>query len=210
LSKEPIIICSDELTSPACAIFHSFLKNTAGKSIRIKDQHHIEKAQAIIIYSTQPISNLLHYLTKHKLTNILKQKAREAVPILGIGRGMEILFTATENSRCYQGLNLVHGYLSYPTKKSTPKKHRVLFCTPHSVIKQASDNYAYTSNLFSIKAYNPEDLAGLYDQHSPAVIAKQKLLGIQFQPELNSTLGRQLIRDFLNLIPVRSHAKAFL
>lgn len=183
--------------------FATFLADLAKDYFITLDHDNIEKADTVIIYSSQTHEDLSLYLTQHNLFNRLKQHANAGKSILGISSGMDMLLSGVFDRNYYQGLNLIYGYARYDhTKQDYPTKNWVMFQKPHPLLKNIENGYAYITNKVEITQNNPEDILAVYQEDEEsipeiAMIAHENIIGMRWRPDLSSELGISSIKQFL-------------
>jgi len=130
-------------------------------------------------------------------------------PLLGICLGMQMLATASEENGVNEGLNLIPGRvrrldtlgcsLRIPHVGWNEVRHRD--GTPlFTQIPQAMDFYFVHSYAFDVD--DAGDIAATTEYGVPmtAAVSRGHVFGTQFHPEKSSKAGRQVLRNFLDVV----------
>ena len=130
-------------------------------------------------------------------------------PLLGICLGMQMLANASEENGVNEGLNLIPGRvrrldalgcsLRIPHVGWNEVRHRD--GTPlFAQIPQGMDFYFVHSYAFDVD--DPDDIAATTEYGVPmtAAVRRGHVFGTQFHPEKSSKAGRQVLRNFLDVV----------
>lgn len=139
---------------------------------------------------------------------IRENRARRAMPILGICLGMQLLADSSEEGGHNQGLGLIPGRV-LRLKRQTPGER-----VPHvgwNEVEGTSDHpilagIAPRTNFYFVHSYHfaceqPAHAIGRtqYCGHFSSVVADNDVVGVQFHPEKSQKAGFALLRNFLSL-----------
>lgn len=161
----------------------------------------IEQASHIIlpgVGSAQTVMNRLHTLGLVEVLKIMTQ------PLLGICVGMQILFEFSEEGAT-PCLDILKG-----TVKKLPITANL--CLPHmgwntikicasSKLMQGIPQHAYVYYVHNFAALNSSNLIAETDYGAAfsAVVQSRNYMGVQFHPERSASIGRQILKNFLEL-----------
>lgn len=141
---------------------------------------------------------------------IRRRIADDAIPLLGICLGMQMLGSSSDENGEHEGLGLIPGRVSrleelgcslrVPHVGWNDVTHRdaaVLF----DGIPSGTDFYFVHS--YALKTDEAADTVATtaYGIHITAAVRRGNCFGTQFHPEKSSKAGRRLIRNFLDYVP---------
>ncbi|MGL5615155.1 MAG: imidazole glycerol phosphate synthase subunit HisH [Sarcina sp.] len=171
------------------------------------NKEKILKAEKIILPGVGAFRDSINLLEKKGFADILKRKADEGTPILGICLGMQLLFEKSYEGGEYNGLGLIKGEVM---KLSSKENNRVKI--PHmgwndliiekenSIIREKNNgDYVYFVHSYYGKVKEQEDLVAysVYgDNKISAIVGRKNVLGTQFHPEKSGTIGLEILKRF--------------
>ena len=138
----------------------------------------------------------------------LKEAAARGVPLIGICLGMQFLFEQSDEMGLHAGLGLLPGRVTrFPA--TGPKVPHIGWNQLHRrrddpLLAGVSDGaYAYFVHSYYVDAADPADVLATTDYgiEYAAVVRRGNICGIQPHPEKSQAVGRQILRNFLELIP---------
>ena len=183
---------------------------------RIKVQHQLasapkslENASHIIIPGVGHFGSAISQLRKQELDKAIIDAARRGVPILGICLGMQILYEYSEEGMS-EGLGLMKGRIvkKIPLNVDQFKVPNVGWLNVE--LKKTSslfqninheDAIFYFANSYAVKSEDQSCITSTYNFESDYVASSEKdnIYCTQFHPEKSGSVGRMLMKNFLNL-----------
>lgn len=145
-----------------------------------KDAYEIRKAERIILHSELPFDETMYALHLFELHLLIKQEAR-VKPFLGIGSGMKVLFTSSDERGYYQGLNVLNGHITASADQGPDQKRKgwnwVSFRHPYPLLEEVEEGLAYYHDFAPISDSNPEDVLAYssFQQDIPAMVEASHL-----------------------------------
>ena len=186
-------------------------KNQNYKLSRNSDE--IMNADGIILPGVGAFSHAMNNLKKFGLIKIIKNYVSTGKPLLGICLGMQILLEQSEEFGINKGLGLVEG-----TVIKLPVKNDMSIKLPHiswnkilkdkiSWNKTILDGIKENSEVYFVHTYVavPKhknqilSITNYFDVDFCSSIKKNNVYGCQFHPEKSSTVGLQIINNFLKI-----------
>jgi glutamine amidotransferase len=176
-------------------------KNFLIKSSSKKDE--ILKANALVLPGVGNNKNIMEFLYKNKLDQVVKKFYKSNKPILAICAGFQILYGHSEegNTKCLGILkgkvvkikeNLNQKVPSYGWNKTIRLK-KLKFMNKFEFFYYIHSFYVKTKfNVIMAYSYAKKII--------PSLIIKKKLIGTQFHPELSGKSGDKIIQLFLKKI----------
>lgn len=148
-------------------------------------------------------------LEKYGLVDKIKRIALEdKIPFLGICLGMQLLASAGSENELKKGLDLIPGNVELLLPKNQERIPHVGWNEVQ--FKKAEDSILYDipnkSDFYFVHSYHfiPKDEAHAltvtpYCGEFVSMVRSNNIIGAQFHPEKSSTIGFQLLKNFLNL-----------
>ena len=141
------------------------------------------------------------------LVEVLRLRAEEGVPVLGICLGMQLLFDSSEEG-VVAGLGLIPGVVRRlpvdspvgPVRIPHMGWSRLEHCRPHGLTEGiGADARFYFVHSYAAVPEDDGDIIGVSTHGSLFVsaVARQNVLGVQFHPEKSHRYGRALLGNFL-------------
>ena len=171
------------------------------------DKARIEAASHIILPGVGSFGEAMASMESRGLVDTVKSAALSGKPFLGICLGLQLLFSASDESEGAQGLSLLSGKIS-----SIPKD--IGLKVPHmgwnSVsVKQdggifkdiPNDSYFYFVHSYYLGGADEADIAATaqYGVEIQCAVQRGNLCAVQFHPEKSGTIGLKLLENFLTL-----------
>ena len=184
----------------------NMIRKVGGRSIITSDWREIKAAKKLILPGVGSFDRAMKNLDRLGLISLLKDKASEGVPILGICLGMQLMTKGSEEGFC-PGLEFVDAYakkfrfesevLKVPhmgwneveLKKSSPlfwhmEKDHIRFYFVHSFAVECEDK----DDILTTTKYGYEFVSSF---------EKNNVIGCQFHPEKSHKFGMRLFRNFV-------------
>ena len=164
----------------------------------------IKNAQAVILPGVGAFEAAMSQLRKRDLVGILREKAKDGTPFIGICLGMQLLFETSEENGFHQGLGLIKGCVKQiPATVKIPHMgwNRLDFKLTDEILKNNSDgDYVYYVHSYYAVAKEENIVAGsCYGVKIPGIVRHGNIIGMQFHPEKSSDAGLNLLRAFKDL-----------
>ncbi|MEH7454840.1 imidazole glycerol phosphate synthase subunit HisH [Gottfriedia acidiceleris] len=177
-----------------------------GFEIKISDNPDvIKEATSIILPGVGAFEAAMIELKKRNLIDVLKNKAIEGVPFLGICLGMQLLYEMSEEEGINEGLGLLEGQIKrIPNTVKVPHMgwNSLTFQTNDPILKNNHEgdfvyfvhSYYAQSNDENIIAYSD------YGVKVPGIVRSGNIYGMQFHPEKSSESGLNLLKTYKEMI----------
>jgi len=169
------------------------------------DKTVIENATSIILPGVGAFAAAMAELEKRDLVDLLKKKASEKVPFIGICLGMQLLFNASEENGYHEGLGLIEGCV-----KQIPATVKIPHMGWNSLDFKSCDNILKHNNpddfVYYVHSYYAETASqnivatSEYGIAVPGIVRRDNIIGMQFHPEKSSDVGLNLLRAFKELV----------
>ena len=168
-----------------------------------RNPDEILEASILFLPGVGAFKTAMKNLENNNLTEILNKRNEENKPIIGICLGMQILFEDSYEDGYCKGLGFIKGtFKKFEIDLKIPHMgwnklidHKASFVTK----KLPESSYVYFVHSYYLTNYAEKDLVAYaeYDVNVPAIIAKNKLVGIQFHPEKSNTIGLKILKNII-------------
>lgn len=193
---------------------HSACKGleNAGATPHVTDSPiDIERADAVVLPGVGSFDPAVQHLRSRKLEQPIKRAIASGKPFLGICLGLQILFDASEEG-IEPGLGIIPGKVRrFHSEADIRIPHmgwnELEFTQPNCLLWQKLAN---KSQVYFVHSYyvDPIDTAiraatvthGC--QTVTAAIARDNLMAVQFHPEKSSTIGLQILSNFVAQVKI--------
>jgi imidazole glycerol-phosphate synthase subunit HisH len=176
------------------------------------DPKQIEDAAGLILVGAGTFGQAMYELEARNLRTVIQQEALHGKPLLGIGVGMQLLFTSSDEHGYHQGLHLLPGHAVRFQEDHLPHVQWswIHFHYPHKLLRGIKEEKAYFLHSYYVQVVNEEDVLATTEnsQHQPvpAIVARNNMIGMQFHPEKSGKLGLQLLHRFTQLAAEKTNA----
>ncbi len=170
------------------------------------DPEVIEKAERIILPGVGAFADAAAKLRESGLGDIVKKKAADGTPIMGICLGMQLLFESSMEYGIHEGLSLIGGTVR-PISEVIPADYKIPHIgwnsltfgeNKHPIFKYV-DEGAYVYFVHSFYGADCADsliASTEYGAQITAAVARGNVCGCQFHPEKSGEVGLNILRGF--------------
>lgn len=172
-----------------------------------RDPEVLLNADKVILPGVGAFGDAMARLNEYGLVDVIKKIVDKGTPFLGICLGLQLLFDSSEEAPGVKGLSILSGKivrfsdefgLKIPqigwNALSFPKES-VLF----EGVKEGS--FVYFVHSYYLVADELSDVAATteYGNHVHAAVSRGNVYACQFHPEKSSSVGMQILKNFINL-----------
>lgn len=172
-----------------------------------RDPEVLLNADKVILPGVGAFGDAMARLNEYGLIDVIKKIVDKGTPFLGICLGLQLLFDSSEEAPGVKGLSILPGKivrfsdefgLKIPqigwNALSFPKES-VLF----EGVKEGS--FVYFVHSYYLVADELSDVAATteYGNHVHAAVSRGNVYACQFHPEKSSSVGMQILKNFINL-----------
>jgi glutamine amidotransferase len=171
-----------------------------------RDHEAIRAADGIVVPGVGAFGVAMRNLHEFGLAELLRERAGEGVPLLGICLGMQLLFDESDELGQTTGLGLLRGDVTRLNTGGLRIPHigwnDVSFERPCPLTSGLGDTRSfYHVHSFAARPGEPGEIVGTtaYGEQFATIVARDNVLGVQFHPEKSSAAGLSLLGNFVNV-----------
>lgn len=146
-------------------------------------------------------------LRERGLDELIRGRASQGIPVLGICLGMQLLFETSEEIERSEGLGLVPGEVRWLQPGGLRVPHigwsEVTFARPSPLTNALPQPGCPFYHVHSLAPHpsEPGDIVGSaeYGERFATVIERGNIFGVQFHPEKSSGHGLRMLENFVGL-----------
>ncbi len=165
-----------------------------------------QTVHGVVMPGVGAFGDAMFQLRASGLLHVVKQVARDGLPLFGICLGMQLLFSVSEEHGSHVGLGLLPGRVvrfsgdmkvphmgwntletvkGHPLLQGVEKGDYVYFVHSYYALLQDEDHLLASAQYGGIAV--------------PAVVARDHIYGTQFHPEKSGEVGEKILRNFVQL-----------
>jgi glutamine amidotransferase len=182
------------------------LEHVGADVVRTADPRAIAAADAIVVPGVGAFPEAMRRLHRGRLDELIRERADEGVPVLGICLGMQLLFDRSDEHEGADGLGLLPGVV---TRLDAPGLkipnigwNTVTFSRSSALTEGLGDAAAfYHVHTFACRPGDEHDVVGRgeYGERFVSIVERGNVMGVQFHPEKSSRDGLALLRNFVRV-----------
>lgn len=167
----------------------------------------IQKADKIILPGVGAFGDAMEKLKKYELDKVIREVTAEGKPFLGICLGLQLLFEGSEESQGVEGLGILGGQiLRIPDQPGLKIPHigwnsLELQNNGRLFRNLPAEPYVYFVHSYYLKAKDESIVTASteYSTHIHASVESGNIFACQFHPEKSSTVGLQILKNFVEI-----------
>ena len=169
------------------------------------DRDRLAAADGLVVPGVGAFAAAMDRLRAAGLDDLVIERARAGVPVLGLCLGLQLLFERSAELGGGDGLGLLAGDVRPLTPEPPALKvphigwNVVRFTRPSALTEGLGEAAAfYHVHSFAAEPADESDVLGRGDYGGPfvSVVARDNVFGVQFHPEKSSAAGLRLLRNF--------------
>ena len=166
------------------------------------DEEVLRAARRLVLPGVGAFGACMRALAERGFDRLVRERAAEGAPLLGVCVGMQMLFEESEEFGRSEGLGLLRGRVRrFPAGMLVPQVgwNQVRWRGAHALTAGLPDGaFFYFVHSFYCEATDPEVVLGQteYGEHYASVVARANVCGVQFHPEKSQTEGLRLLENF--------------
>lgn len=172
-----------------------------------RDRDVILQSERVILPGVGNFGDAMNNIHKYRLENTIYDVVDKGTPFLGICLGLQLLFKSSDEAPGITGLGILDGeILRIPDTPGLKIPHmgwNSLDITQGASLFQGLEQhpYVYFVHSYYLKAAHEEDVAATsyYATTIHASVEHGNVFACQFHPEKSSTVGLQILKNFLQI-----------
>lgn len=177
------------------------------EAVITRDREEILGSDKVILPGVGAFGDAMEKLHQYGLVDTIQEVVDRRIPFLGICLGLQLMFESSDEAPGVKGLGLLPGKILRIPKKGDMK-------IPHMgwndiKIKEGAKlfagledhPYVYFVHSYYLQADDPSIVAATteYGVTIHASVEKDNIFACQFHPEKSSTIGLQILKNFIAL-----------
>jgi imidazole glycerol-phosphate synthase subunit HisH len=177
------------------------LAHVGAQSTITADHDEIRAADKVILPGVGAFPEAMRNLKRTGLGEVLQERARAGVPLLGICLGMQLLFESTTEHEGAAGLGILPGAVTALRAPRVPHiGWNLVEFERESALTEGLDGAAafYHVHSYACRPADERDVVGWseYGERFASVVERDNVMGAQFHPEKSSRDGLKLLANF--------------
>lgn len=174
-----------------------------------KDTNEIKNADKLILPGVGSFKEAMKNLNNLGLYELIREKANDGTPLLGICLGMQMLFEKGYENGESKGLNLINGQVTLLNPRENVKIphigwNRLEVNKDSALISNLrKDSFVYYVHSFAATNVKDEDLIAFSSYGGlkvPSIVCKNNIYGAQFHPEKSGEVGLKILKNFGEMV----------
>lgn len=171
-----------------------------------KKEQDILKADALILPGVGSFHVAMNNLKKYNLINILNKCNSNAIPILGICLGMQILYEKGFEGKETRGLGYLKGNVDLiKTNNKLPHMgwNQLYFNKEDKILKFINEKddvyfvHSFMADFISEEVICYTEYGGV---KIPALVGNKNIIGCQFHPEKSGEIGQKILEAWKEIV----------
>lgn len=169
----------------------------------------INDAEALVLPGVGAFGNAMENLGEYETA--IKDHIDEGKPFLGVCLGLQILFSSSEESPGFPGLNIFKGEILHFPDSLKEKRlkipqmgwNQLEIGNKCPILVGVSNDFMYFVHSYYVNPQDTKIVAATVDYgiDVPAVICSNNVFATQFHPEKSGEKGLQILKNFVELVP---------
>jgi glutamine amidotransferase len=181
------------------------LERAGARPVVTGDHDALRATDGLVVPGVGAFAAAMERLAAGGLDDLVRERAAEGTPVLGLCLGMQVLFDGSTELGGAEGLGLLRGTVEAlaPADPALKVPHigwnAVRFERPSPLVEGLGDEAAfYHVHSFAPRPADETDVLGRGDYGGPfvSIVARDPLYGCQFHPEKSSADGLRLLANF--------------
>lgn len=177
------------------------------KAVLSRDRDTILNADHVILPGVGSFGVCMEKIRRYGLEEVIQEVVLHNTPFLGICLGMQLMFDSSEESEGIRGLSILPGKICRIPEQEQLKIPNIGwnsldFPRDSRLYKNIPEgSFVYFVHSYYLKAADESMVTATidYSAHIHASVEKNNIFGCQFHPEKSSTVGLQILKNFLKV-----------
>jgi len=166
------------------------------------DETVLREAQRLVLPGVGAFAACMKALKERGLDRLVRERASEGTPLLGVCVGMQMLFEESDEFGSTPGLGLLKGSVRrFGNELVVPQVgwNRIHQRREHALFEGVADGaFCYFVHSFYCQPRDEAVVAGEtdYGRRYASVVAHRNICGVQFHPEKSQDVGLRMLKNF--------------
>lgn len=175
---------------------------TGCEAIVTADETELRNAERLVLPGVGAFAACMKALSERGFDRLVREKAHEGTPLLGVCVGMQLLFDESDEFGATPGLGLLRGRVRrFGNNLVVPHVgwNRIYQKRSHRLFDGiAEGSFCYFVHSFYCEPGDDGVIVGEteYGARYASVVAERNICGVQFHPEKSQDVGLRMLRNF--------------
>ena len=177
------------------------------EAIITRDHDEIVNSDKVILPGVGAFADAMEKIHRYGLEETIHEVVEKNIPFLGICLGLQLMFESSDEGPGVKGLGLLPGkILRIPKSRDLKIPHmgwnNIKVKEDSRLFKGLPENpYVYFVHSYYLQADDEDIVAATteYGVKIHAAVEKDNIFACQFHPEKSSTVGLQILKNFVSL-----------
>jgi len=166
------------------------------------DEKLLRGAERLVLPGVGAFAACMKALKERGHDRLVREKANEGTPLLGVCVGMQMLFEESDEFGSTPGLGLQNGSVRrFGNELVVPQVgwNRIHQKREHALFDGVADGaFCYFVHSFYCQPSDEQVVVGEteYEQRYASVVARGNICGVQFHPEKSQDVGLRMLKNF--------------
>jgi len=178
---------------------------TGQEAIVTSNKVELQKAERLVLPGVGAFAACMSALHEYGLVDLVLERVKDGVPMLGVCVGMQMLFEGSEEFGKSEGLGLLKGRVRrFSDDLIVPQVgwNRIHQNRQHALFSGiVDDSFFYFVHSYFCEPEDDELIVGetSYGRNYASVVASRNVCGVQFHPEKSQAVGLKMLANFATL-----------
>ena len=175
---------------------------TGQEAIVTSNKVELQKAERLVLPGVGAFAACMSALHEYGLVDLVLERVKDGVPMLGVCVGMQMLFEGSEEFGKSEGLGLLKGRVRrFSDDLIVPQVgwNRIHQNRQHALFSGiVDDSFFYFVHSYFCEPEDNELIVGKtsYGRNYASVVASRNVCGVQFHPEKSQAVGLKMLANF--------------
>jgi len=175
---------------------------TGQEAIVTSNKVELQKAERLVLPGVGAFAACMSALHEYGLVDLVLERVKDGVPMLGVCVGMQMLFEGSEEFGKSEGLGLLKGRVRrFSDDLIVPQVgwNRIHQNRQHALFSGiVDDSFFYFVHSYFCEPEDDELIVGetSYGKNYASVVASKNVCGVQFHPEKSQAVGLKMLANF--------------
>jgi len=166
------------------------------------NDRELRNAERLVLPGVGAFGACMQALSERGFDNLVRERVREGIPLLGVCVGMQMLFEESDEFGRTAGLGLMRGCVRrFSNDLVVPQVgwNQIRQLAMHQLFEGITDqSFFYFVHSFFCDPVDNNTIIGEteYSDTYASVVAQANVCGVQFHPEKSQVAGLRLLRNF--------------